>query len=178
MGIDKGNDNAAVLEYDSIYGVHYPSISGQQGGGNAIHWDYQVQSTPSIVVILPNKLIAVKNVFPPEFENVADSVAQSGGIAMECITSVKNNRQRPEFSIFPNPAKNDVFIELGRNNPGSFSLQVFDLSGRKIFATKPAALGENKFIHGHLETLQAGMYILQVLKNSNPLHTQKLIIKR
>ncbi len=36
MGINWGNDNEGVHEFDSIFGLTYPTASGTQGGGNIV----------------------------------------------------------------------------------------------------------------------------------------------
>jgi len=65
MGIDKGNTNQDVIYFDSTYGIQYPGISGQDGGGNEVHLLYEIQATPTVVVIQPDKAIAVKQIWPP-----------------------------------------------------------------------------------------------------------------
>ena len=178
MGIDKGNDNAAVLAFDSIYGVHYPSVSGMEGGGNAVHWNYSVQSTPSIVVIQPDRLIAVKNVFPPDYENVVDSISQTGGIMMECTTGVENKSEKEQFLVYPTPANNKIFIATENAESGNYQLIIFDVSGREVYSSFPASVSGSKFIVGDLRGLQEGIYFLQVSTDGNPLFMQKIIIAR
>jgi hypothetical protein len=50
MSISWGDNNAGVAYFDLIYNPTLHSVSGSQGGGNAVHDDYQVISTPTVIL--------------------------------------------------------------------------------------------------------------------------------
>lgn len=57
MGISWGDYNSGVDYFDSIHGVTYPSVSGFEGGGNAVVNEYNILSYPTVVVIQPDRHI-------------------------------------------------------------------------------------------------------------------------
>ncbi|MCB0806067.1 MAG: T9SS type A sorting domain-containing protein [Bacteroidales bacterium] len=178
VGIDKGSTNEAVLAYDSIYGVHYPAASGQNGNGNAVHWTYQLQATPTIVVIMPNREIVYKQIFPPSTENVVDSVTQAGGIPMDCITGFENELNHYSFSIYPNPARKEIFIQKPKEQLVSVVVKISDLSGRISEELTFASLYDNsQFIQADVSDYEPGIYFITVFNNGKLKLTEKLIIR-
>ncbi len=85
MGIDKGNTNQEVMAFDSTYGIQYPGVSGQDGNGNQVHLMYQVQATPAVIVIQPDRYISVKQIWLPTYTNIVDSITDAGGVPQECL---------------------------------------------------------------------------------------------
>lgn len=57
MSISWGDDNAGVAYFDLIYNPTLHSVSVSQGGGKAVHDDYQVISTPTVILINPDSEI-------------------------------------------------------------------------------------------------------------------------
>lgn len=77
----------------------------------------------------------------------------------------------PEFILYPNPANNDVRIELSKES--AYSVTVLDLSGRRLF--------HNDFTQSSVQIditgLSAGNYIVQVVDTHNgTAQAQKLIV--
>lgn len=174
LGIDKGNTNAAVLQFDSIYNVHYPSASGNQGNGNIVHWDYNIQATPSVVVINPDKSIAVKQIFPPTTENLIDSVSMAGGIQQACLTLVEESGTN-EISLFPNPV-HDYLVVTAYQDQTIESFQIYDLTGRKI--REPEIIGNtgNKIIV-NTAGFTNGFYLIEIRFRSGKTEIKKFIRK-
>ena len=86
MGIDKGNTNEDIIYFDSVYGIQYPNISGNDGGGNQVHLTYDIQATPTMVIIDPDRSILTKQIYPPSFNSVVDSILIAGGVQQACLT--------------------------------------------------------------------------------------------
>jgi para-nitrobenzyl esterase len=77
----------------------------------------------------------------------------------------------PDFILYPNPASNDVRIELSKES--SYSVTVLDLSGRRLFHHDFSQSSVQIDITG----LSAGNYIVQVVDTQNgTAHAQKLIV--
>ena len=175
MGIDKGNTNAAVMAFDSIYGIHYPSASGQEGNGNAVHWDYQIQATPSLVVIIPDRSIAVKQIYPPSTQNVVDSVINVGGVLQECLTALDENKSGELFTLYPNPAED--FLILDFNN--GFDFQTSIVTIRNVLGQ----IEESSFIAGKTDdsilfdtaSLERGLYFVFIITDKNEHLIRKFI---
>ncbi len=145
IGIDKGNTNEDVIYFDSTYGVQYPGISGQDGGGNQVHLLYEVQATPCIVVIQPNRVIDVKQVWLPTTTNIVDSVTNVGGILQSCLTNIQISKTEEILTIGPNPVKDIAYLHLNILEEKEISIQIFNLTGRKIMDYQPVYYPAGKY---------------------------------
>jgi len=74
------------------------------------------------------------------------------------------------FSMAPNPAGNEVFINLN-NATANTAVSIYDLGG-KLLLQQPLTTTANRI---DTSALQAGMYLLEV-NNANGKNTQKLVI--
>ena len=135
MGISKGDDNSMVARFDSIFGITYPSISGSQGGGNAIHTSYNILGTPTVIVITPDRVIVEKHIWEPTRSNINEAVENAGGIMVSTGNISTDNVVMAE--IWPNPVGD--YARLGFISAGSeYSFMITDIAGR----TRLALLGE------------------------------------
>jgi thiol-disulfide isomerase/thioredoxin len=176
IGIDKGNTNANVQYFDSVYGITYPDVSGQNGGGNPVHMAYSIQGTPTIAVILPNRYIEVKQIYPPSYENLIDSIVSAGGTL---ITSVDEQAVNENILILsPNPASSFVNLNFNLPESGLLKVEIYNLLGMKVFETKPEPFQAGKFKKRiELSTFPKGPYFIRLLDGNDQLQVKKLIIK-
>lgn len=180
MGIDKGNTTNDVILFDSIYGIEYPGVSGQDGGGNAVHWDYNIQGTPTLVVITPDKLIAAHQVYPPSTANVIDSVLAAGGIQQACTTGLPAIPTQEEFlGVAPNPFRGPLTITLDLKRESILEVAVVNLTGQRI-----RTIGERRYTSGHhrlqadLSAYPDGIYFVQLKKEGQVIQSRKLVLYR
>jgi hypothetical protein len=177
MGIDKGNTNANVMEFDSIFGVHYPGISGQDGGGNAVHFSYEIQATPTFLVIYPDRSIAVNQVWPPTYENLVDSISNAGGILQPCLTNIAVNHLEDILSIGPNPVKDYAYLHLDLVQGKEIEIHIFNLTGKNILALNPAYYPAGKnIVKADISLEPEGFYFVQVVEKGEVIATKKLIL--
>lgn len=179
MGIDKGNTNEDVIYYDSAFGVHYPTISGMDGSGNEVHLLYEVQATPSVIVIQPNRFIAVKQIWPPNTDNLLDSISNVGGIFQSCLTNIELIHAEEILTIRPNPVKDYTNLHLNLLQEKELEIQIFNLTGQRIREFKPKYYpAGNHHIKVDFSINQGGFYFVQVLEKGKVITTQKLILSR
>jgi len=82
-----------------------------------------------------------------------------------------NESQNNIISIYPNPLTSVVFVKVNSEITGNIGLNIFDLSGRKVYTdTIPA----KEIIQLNLSSLPGGTYILK-LTGSNIQANYKLI---
>lgn len=177
MGIDKGNNNASILYYDSVFGVHYPGISGQEGGGNEVHLLYEVQGTPSIVVIMPDHQIVYKQIYPPTQNNVTDSIFTAGGIMQPCMTAIGELSLDEIMTISPNPASGLVNIRLQIPSEMNLTATIRDLPGMTVWKSNPSFYTPG--IHDIsvvLRDITAGIYYVSLTENERVIAAKKLIV--
>ncbi len=87
-----------------------------------------------------------------------------------CVSasSIKNHSSNP-FRIFPNPAKNLVFV---RGNDTSASLELIDLMGKLILKTTLEDIQDGLDI----SSLAKGIYLLKI-RTENGTYTEKLVVE-
>jgi hypothetical protein len=176
MGIDKGNTNANVIYYDSVYGIHYPGISGQEGGGNEVHLLYEVQATPSIVVITPDHLIAYNQIWPPTETNVTDSVQAAGGIFLQCTTHLSEVNKDEIISVSPNPVADYATINLNQANGRKTEIKIFNVFGMMVWESGSIYQSGNTVLKADLSKEREGCYIIRAISDDQVLVTKKIVV--
>jgi hypothetical protein len=178
IGIDKGSNNEDVIAFDSIYGVHYPGVSGNQGGGNIVHLLYDVQSTPSVVVILPDRSIAVKQVYPPAFQLVVDSVQMAGGMLQECMTTGLDDFIGDEhFFVSPNPVRQKATLHFDLYENDVLAVRIYNASGRMVRWFHPEIFRAGKqTMDIDFSGLERGIYFVNVINQKGTQLTRKIIL--
>jgi hypothetical protein len=176
IGIDKGSTNANVIYFDSVYGVQYPGVSGQQGGGNIVHLAWEIQATPSIIVVTPDRLIAVNQIYPPTYEKVVDSILNEGGLLMECLNAQDELKEEEVFTLLPNPATDATYLRFNQIMKKELEVKVFDAVGilvRKIPLTE-YDLGE-QWVRIDLDGLLKGLYFIRIDDGKQVIAVKKLV---
>jgi len=95
------------------------------------------------------------------------------------VTGISSDRSVAEnkISLFPNPTKQNAFIEYELTQSASVRIDLYDVLGNKVKVISENAL-EEKNKHQHfinIENLSAGIYLVK-LKINNSYTTLKLII--
>lgn len=88
ISIDSGDDDAAVEQYDIDYGLDIPSVSGTQGGGDAVNSDYGISAYPTIIIIAPNHDIVNQDVWPVSTQILNDLLEGYGCVQQPCMTGL------------------------------------------------------------------------------------------
>ena len=77
-----------------------------------------------------------------------------------------------EMKIYPNPCRGEFKLQLGTSSQ-DFSLEVFDLTGKKVYAQKEQNTGDNII---RIESLKAGLYIVRVTMDGKVMSSKIQII--
>jgi len=170
-GLDWGNDNTGVMYFDSVNGLTFPSVSGMEGGANQTSLDYEIQSRPTVLIILPNGLIHSQfHVWgiPPSFHNI-DSVLTK---VLQLITTVRNPQLLSEINFYPNPANDFLFMDA---IPADKSIQIslFSLNGTKVADYRSPFKGALD-----ISSIPSGLYLAVITENQNLVGTRRVFIKR
>ena len=87
------------------------------------------------------------------------------------LLSVNEKSLSESVNVFPNPA-NDYF-EVSNDSQNELSIEVYDILGNKVIATKPSRVKKQSF---SLANLNSGVYLVQL--RSNDQRAVKKLIKR
>ena len=125
MGISPNGHDDACQAWVEQFGLQYPIIS-RDGGGNTIAQAIPVALYPALMLIRPDHTIAVRDIYPPTYDYVAQAFNAEGFEQFYCETSVDENET--STTLYPNPS-ND-FVTLKGENLGT--VQVYNALGQMI----------------------------------------------
>ncbi len=176
MGINWGNDNQGVREFDSIFGLTFPSVSGTQGGGNIVFNQYQIQSYPTVIVINTAHEITDQYVWVPSEENLEAAIIAAGGIFVgtdELETSTM------QFSLFPNPIRDKGSIGINITEAVNIEFEVYNIFGKQLMS------GEQRFLKSGKHTipisvarLANGIYFIKLIIGNKKAETIRFVVDR
>ncbi len=174
MGINWGNDNAGVIEFDSVFGLTFPSASGSQGGGNIVYQDYDIQSYPTVIVVTPDHNIVEQYVWYPDEETITSAVISAGGII---VTTDENSISQIDLNIYPNPIQEFGKIQFHLTKKSELSLKIINLMGQEVLTIPSASFenGNNEIVFS-VDGLENGMYILQLHSDLGTIASSRIAI--
>jgi len=153
LGINWGSNNDEVRLFDSLWGAHYPAVSGQQGGGNAVVDMYQVQSYPTVILIAPDRTILNNHIWPPSSDILNAEILAAGGVPMQCTvnTTLLNHGETPEITAMTGPG-GQVILTAPQSFTKPIPLSIYSVSGNLTF--------RGLLIDNRLDlTLKSGIYV-------------------
>jgi len=110
------------------------------------------------------------NIIKSAYETEPDSSLLTGNEGQNGSGTFTNNAfSNNSFSVFPQPASNQIEIET---NETIQSYKIFDLNGK--------ILSEENYLNNKIidvANLPKGIYLLQLLNNKNFISTKKIIIE-
>lgn len=178
LGINYGDHNSSVAQFDSTFGIEFPTASGLDGGGNAAAEAFNIIYFPYILIISPDYQIYAERIVMPVTQNINDSLMAAGLTFQDCPpVSVAKYEDISKFEINPNPSNGYIHLHLGNNeNFNNLSFFVSDIQGRIVYSETMAYAREQKDIMFDLRNIPNGMYFLNIFNENILVSTEKLII--
>ncbi len=133
IAIDWGDNNSEVIAYDEEYLIEYPSISGNEGGGNEVVDLYSIFGFPTFYVIDSSKTI-IDYIDPPTLQVFDIRFEQHGISPADCnLTAVSESLTDKQLRLFPNPLSNgNLVIDFPESLSGKANLELYDIFGNLI----------------------------------------------
>lgn len=174
MGINWGNDNQGVWEFDSIYGLTFPTASGSQGGGNIVFNNYGILSYPTVIVIVPDHTIVEQHVWYPTEENITDAVVAAGGIL---VNTDEHKPGKQELIVFPNPVESSGTISFDLQKETNVHISIYDFTGQKVYvsASQRCMKGKARIMFS-VEGLENGCYFVKVDSDKGNIATTRISV--
>jgi thiol-disulfide isomerase/thioredoxin len=135
ISIDNDNTDAEVLQYELDYGGLLPSVSGIEGGGNAVISAYGISAYPTVILIAPDHTILEQDIFP--VSNITTALPSHGLNMAVCDTG--SSTVITEIVIEKDRKENRIFDIFGREWKGSYAdlpNGVYIIDKKKIVKTK------------------------------------------
>ena len=174
MGLNWGNDNEGVREFDSIFGLTYPSVSGSQGGGNLVYTDYNILSYPTVIVITPDHQIVEQYIWLPDEANITQAIVNAGGLIVGMNEPYKSENS---IQVFPQPAHDFVNVSLEVKSGISITFNLYQLTGKLIYSQNFQAHSDGiEQVRIPLTGLVDGMYLLKIGDVAGPITTRKVTV--
>ncbi len=174
MGINWGNDNEGVSEFDSIFGLTYPTASGSEGGGNIVYGDYEILSYPTVIVITPDHTIVEQYIWIPDEENITNAVIAAGGILVN-TNEIKATEQ--ELLVFPNPVKNVGTIEFDLESSSIIDLTIYNILGKQVSSSETNIQQPGRTqLSFSVDGLENGYYFIKLTSDKGIITTTKISV--
>ena len=124
------------------------------------------------LIFLVSSCIACSNCFT-QSPAQSDSAKPSVGNTFKANENIQNSL-KPELSIFPNPAKNKITVQVKNFNPGMVAVKVIDIKGKLIREDIRLLTQGTEDVVMFL-MLKAGIYIIMVSEQGK-VARKKLVI--
>ncbi len=79
-----------------------------------------------------------------------------------------------EYTVYPNPAKTQLFITGSFTEVDYMNIEIFDISGRLLL--QKTTSGNSGIFEIRLDDLAVGTYTYRIIKNNEVVKSDKLII--
>ena len=103
-------------------------------------------------------------------------VDYNGDFSNSSIISINRNF-KAEANIYPNPAKDLLFIEIKANADEMYNVQYVNILGKLTKESLFVAKGSNIYSTKEFKNLAGGVYVVQLLNEKNEVVRQQKIIK-
>jgi thiol-disulfide isomerase/thioredoxin len=176
IGIDNGDNNAQVAAFDATYNAIYPSVSGTEGGGDAVNTAYGINNYPTVILIAPNKNIVEQDIWPiSDAAGLTTVITGFGGVTQTCAAGLEENDIIRVAYIFPNPVKEQfTFSYAMEENDGNTFFEMYDMMGKKVFSEKITDLRNNLKVS--TISFGSGIYISKLINSKGVIQTDKIIV--
>ncbi|MDQ3051203.1 MAG: T9SS type A sorting domain-containing protein [Bacteroidota bacterium] len=158
IAIDLGDTDAQVIAYENTFlggAPGYPSVSGIDGGGNAVVSAYGIVAFPTYILIRSDQMIIEQDMWPIANASTFTSYFAGNGLSpVACTVGINENNAFEGTSVYPNPAtdllnvKSDLDIQTYR---------IFNLLGEEVLA------GEMNSAKLDVSGLHSGIYLLEFI---------------
>lgn len=181
-----GDFNATIDSFSIVQITGYPNgLSYQCNTSNCttpggVNGCINVTGTPTEEGVFPLEIIlkirATENTFKitqTQYDTISSYV-----LTINANTSVNKNEktQIPDYQVFPNPAKNEFYLNVYSTNNQNCNIQIINLQGQTVMSDHfemKNGLNKNTINIAHLAK---GIYLLQINNGTSQFH-QKLLVE-
>lgn len=181
ISIDSGDDDAAVLSFETTYSMSTgfnpaPAASGTEGGGNAVVADFGIVAYPTYCIIGADMKLKNGDVWPVSSMADFETALTAAGLTpteMACAANVEENlASLNNVSLYPNPATTSANISVNLEETSEVTVNVYNMVGAVVLSeTFNGSNGANMFTL-NTNSLDNGQYIVNISLGENVATTQ------
>lgn len=162
ISIDNGDSNAEVAAYETTYlggSPGFPSVSGDDGGGNAVVSTYGISAFPTYILIAPDHSIIEQDMWPISSAASFDAYFSSNGLSYKaCLSGITEENLANSISVFPNPAVDNLIIETS-NQEKVTAVKVYDVLGKMLINN---TVNDTERLELNVSELEKGIYYMEI----------------
>lgn len=153
--------------------VKYDSIIGE-GSNNIFYYGQGNSDTLISHLNKKNCLLWSKSYSNSLKRGCANLRYLNGPLNLPCITGIKDYSNNIKISIYPNPAKNEIFIE-NQSNSEIKEVEIFSLYSQQNLSFSYPNLGlNNNFLN--IGSLTPGIYFVKISLKDGYFETKKILV--
>jgi len=186
ISVDNGDTDAEVIDFETTYAAvggfsPAPSVSGIEGGGNAVVSNFGVNAFPTFCLIGSDMKMKDVDIWPVssvgQFEAAFAALGFSPAV-MNCLASLDDLSTNASMNIFPNPAKNATTIQISLNSNSEVVANVYNMVGAIVATEKFIGIsGDNQWVL-NTNNFENGLYILSLeLGNGKQVKSNLTVLK-
>ena len=88
-------------------------------------------------------------------------------VNIELTTDLENNLKNLSLNLYPNPAKENVWLEIEGNYNQDLAISLFTIQGQKLGVKTIPGVESKKIVRWETDHLASGMYIFQIKSNKH-----------
>jgi len=171
IAIDVGDTDQEVIAYEnSVLGGSpgYPSVSGVDGGGNAVTTTYGIGAYPTYILIAPNQQIVEQDMWPISNAGTFTTFFAGHGLSpIACSTVGLNdpNASEESISVYPNPANDLIQITAPQD---AQEVRIYNAIGQTVFNKRAIEIKRGIDI----SRFENGVYFIEVFTNERSYTTK------
>ena len=175
ISIDYGDDNAGVEYFDSLYNISIPSVSGTQGGGKEVHNTYMIQSTPTVIIIAPDRVIVEHHIWEPTQANINAAIVAAGGSMVGVNEPGQSTSE--DLKVYPNPSSGRLNVEIEVEEASLFRMDTYNILGTPVHQGQEVYLSPGSaMLRADLTSLPKGTYVIRLLKDGQPYKLTRVVL--
>ncbi len=165
ISVDLGNTDAQCIDYELTFlggNAGFPTISGIEGGGNAVVNAYGVTAFPTYILIAPNRAILEGDMWPIGSAADFDAYFNAHGLTQKACATVAVTAADLEVGValYPNPATDKMVV----TSSTVFSqVKIYDVVGKVLTDVKVDRVEKMEL---NVSTLASGIYYVELTTES------------